>query len=266
MSYSGEAAEQVVRMSLNGIEVAAKISGEAATRLVILIASIYKGQKRTKGRARLTNMLRSGKELKVYAVKDTELQRFCREAKKYGVLYCVLKDNKADDGLTDIMVRAEDGSKIQRIFERFKLSVADMGTVKTELLPTKERQQAAQREETVTRYVAEKDPEDAFIERVVKAEMPEPEKVSENPNMAQTMKSGPSEPFSEITNRQRGKNADRDPARDRPSVRKVLDEIREELKQERSQPKAEPVRENALTVHQPVPRKFRWKGKGSNAR
>ena len=110
MSYSGEAAEQVVRMSLNGIEVAAKISGEAATRLVILITSIYKGQKRTKGRTRLTNMLRSGKELKVYAVKDTELQRFSREAKKYGVLYCVLKDNKADDGLTDIMVRAEDGS------------------------------------------------------------------------------------------------------------------------------------------------------------
>jgi hypothetical protein len=28
-------------------------------------------------------------------------------------LYCVLKDNKADDGLTDIMVRAEDASKIK---------------------------------------------------------------------------------------------------------------------------------------------------------
>ena len=30
MSYSGDAAEQVVRMSLNGVEIAAKISGKAA--------------------------------------------------------------------------------------------------------------------------------------------------------------------------------------------------------------------------------------------
>lgn len=52
-------------------------------------------------------MLRSGKELKVFAVKDSDLQLFCREAKKYGVLYCVLKDRDATDGLTDIMARAE---------------------------------------------------------------------------------------------------------------------------------------------------------------
>lgn len=38
MSYSsGEAAEQVVRMTLNGVEVAAKISGKAAERLAVLL-------------------------------------------------------------------------------------------------------------------------------------------------------------------------------------------------------------------------------------
>ena len=35
MNYSGEAAEQVVKMSLSGIEVAAKISGQAAERLAV---------------------------------------------------------------------------------------------------------------------------------------------------------------------------------------------------------------------------------------
>ena len=30
MSYSGETADQVVRMTLNGVEVAAKLSGKAA--------------------------------------------------------------------------------------------------------------------------------------------------------------------------------------------------------------------------------------------
>ena len=108
MNYSGEAAEQVVRMSLNGVEVAAKISGKAAERLAVLLYAVLRDQKKTRGKIRLTNMLKSGKELKVFAVKDGELQKFCEEAKKYGVLYCVLKDNKANDGLTDIMVRAED--------------------------------------------------------------------------------------------------------------------------------------------------------------
>ena len=85
MSYSsGEAAEQVVRMTLNGVEVAAKISGKAAERLAVL-----KDQKKTRGKTRLNSMLRSGKELKVFAIGDRDLEKFCREAKKYGILYCV---------------------------------------------------------------------------------------------------------------------------------------------------------------------------------
>ena len=90
MNYSGDAAEQVVRMSLNGVEVAAKISGKAAERLAVLLYAVLRDQKKTRGKTRLTNMLRSGKELKVFAVKDSELQKFCEEAKKYGVLYLSL--------------------------------------------------------------------------------------------------------------------------------------------------------------------------------
>lgn len=46
MSYSsGEAAEQVVRMTLNGVEVAAKISGKAAERLAVLLYAVLKDQK-----------------------------------------------------------------------------------------------------------------------------------------------------------------------------------------------------------------------------
>ena len=48
MSYSsGEAAEQVVRMTLNGVEVAAKISGKAAERLAVLLYAVLKDQKKT---------------------------------------------------------------------------------------------------------------------------------------------------------------------------------------------------------------------------
>ena len=133
MNTSGEAADQVVRMTLNGVEVAAKITGAGAKELAALLYAVMKDQRKTKGKIRLANMLRSGKALKVFAIKDDELARFCREAKKYGVLYCVLKDRDATDGITDIMVRTEDASKINRIFERFELSTLDVGEIKSEL-------------------------------------------------------------------------------------------------------------------------------------
>ena len=141
MSYSGDAAEQVVRLSLETGEVAVKLAGEGAKQLAILLYAILREQKKTKGKTRLTNMLRSGKELKVFAVKDSDLQLFCREAKKYGVLYCVLKDRDATDGLTDIMVRAEDASKINRIFERFNLATVDMAEVRSEIERSREAHQ-----------------------------------------------------------------------------------------------------------------------------
>ena len=140
MSYSGDAAEQVVRLSLETGEVAVKLAGEGAKQLAILLYAILREQKKTKGKTRLTNMLRSGKELKVFAVKDTDLQLFCREAKKYGVLYCVLKDRDATDGLTDIMVRAEDASKINRIIERFGLATVDMAEVRREIEQSRQEQ------------------------------------------------------------------------------------------------------------------------------
>ena len=81
MNTSGEAAEQIVRMSLEGFEVAAKITGAGAKNIAVLLYSILKEEKKTKGKARLTNMLRSGKELKVFTVKNSDLKKFTQEAK-----------------------------------------------------------------------------------------------------------------------------------------------------------------------------------------
>lgn len=133
MNTGGEAAEQIVRMSLEGFEVAAKITGAGAKNIAILLYSILKEEKKTKGKARLTNMLRSGKELKVFTVKRGDLQKFTQEAKKYGVLYCVLADRKNKDpgAEVDVIARAEDASKISRIVERFSLASVDTASIVT---------------------------------------------------------------------------------------------------------------------------------------
>lgn len=230
MNYSGDAAEQVVRMSLNGVEVAAKISGKAAERLAVLLYAVLREQKKTRGKARLTNMLRSGKELKVFAVKDSELQKFCEEAKKYGVLYCVLKDRNAKDGLTDIMVRAEDASKINRIFERFNLATIDMGSVKTEIERDRATDQTGGDIPVPERTGPVEDKVDAFLSGVVQEQPNHTAErgQNENPTTGRTTKSRQSEPSSVRRNAPGEGAPELTPQRVRPSVRRELEEIRAE--------------------------------------
>ena len=134
MTNGGDAAEQVVRLSLEGFEVAAKLSGAAAKNIAVLLVSVLKQEQKTKGKARLTNMIKSGKELKVFSIPNKDLKKFTEQAKRYGVLYCVLRDKntKGDNVPIDIIARAEDASKIQRIVERFELGKVDKAAIVTE--------------------------------------------------------------------------------------------------------------------------------------
>lgn len=245
MSYSGEAAEQVVRMSLNGIEIAAKISGKAAERLAVLLYAVLKDQKRTKGKMRLANMLRSGKELKVFAVKDEDLSKFAKASKQYGVLYCMLKDRKAEDGLTDVMVRAEDASKVNRIFERFHLATIDMGSVRTEI--EKSREAAAKKPEELP------PPErnikvDNKIEEFMKKVVPEPEvKQTANPTQARSQKPSP---YDSSLRKTSGREPASDPGRTvkKKSVREEMAEIRKEQDMLRKSPERDARSENTHII------------------
>ena len=90
---------------------------------------------KTRGKARLTNMIKAGKELKVFSFEQKDLQKFTEQAKKYGVLYCVLRDKntKSDTATIDIIARAEDAAKIQRISDRFELGKVDKASMPTHI-------------------------------------------------------------------------------------------------------------------------------------
>ncbi len=136
MNNSGDAAEQVVRLSLEGTEVALKLTGSAAKNIAAAIYAVLKNRDKNKikGRQRLTAMLKSGKELKVFTVSEEHLKQFATEAKRYGVVYCALRGKEQSaDGMVDIMVRAEDASKINRIVERFQLATVDTVSIKHDI-------------------------------------------------------------------------------------------------------------------------------------
>lgn len=131
MNYSGDAAEQVVRFSLEGMEVVMKITGSAAKEMAILLAAALKAEQKTAGKARLSSMLKSGKELTVFSLPQKDLKKFVQEAKKYGVLYCTIRErgSKDENAAVDIITRAEDAPKINRVVERFKLAAVDTAEI-----------------------------------------------------------------------------------------------------------------------------------------
>ena len=79
-------------------------------------------------------LLRSGKELRVFDLKEQDLTVFKQEAKKYGVLFSVIKDTASDSGHVDILAKAEDVSKLNRIFERLHYAAPEQPKLEDEPL------------------------------------------------------------------------------------------------------------------------------------
>lgn len=211
MNTSGEAADQVMRMVLNGTEVLVKLSGAGAKQTALLIYSIIKEQKKTKGAARLSSMLSSGKPLKVYTFEDKDLPKFRQCAKEYGILYTVLKDKDKSDGIFDVMVRAEDASKILRITERFNLTKVDTATIKAEILREQE-QKAKAAEAEKKEEAAKEEPADskADTEKAESEDKDPPEKEKPEKSEADRITD---ELFSEPTQKEKSATANPTTAR-----------------------------------------------------
>ncbi|WP_308585508.1 PcfB family protein [uncultured Holdemanella sp.] len=214
---SADTADQMMKMTLEGIEVAAEIGlkagGTAAKSLAVTLYAILTDNKKIKGRTNLDNMLKSGKELKVFAIHHSDLEKFCTEAKHYGVLYSVLKEKNNTDGIVDIMVRAEDASKISRMVDKFDLATIDTKAIRESVLSQKDIKPMSDEEH------------DALLSKLMDEKT--------NPELARMSKDGtPFEPSSKTLKKENKKKAvarKRSIATtDRPSVRKELQEIKKE--------------------------------------
>ena len=248
MNPGGDAAEQVVRLSLEGVEVAAKISGNGAKNIALLLYATLKQEQKTKGKARLTSMLKSGKELKVYTITQKDLPKFSQEAKRYGVLYCVLKDrnNKDQNAAVDVIARAEDASKIQRITERFRLATVDRADVSLNILKDKDKmfpkdksvKEALQGGRPEGELEEMPDPErglpPAYDEEPIEGRSiddgPKKEELQVNPSLAKTGRDPLSDPRSTRADRSNGL-----PGKERPSVREKLNLYKAEIAKEKAE-------------------------------
>lgn len=224
MSVNGDVSEQVVRLSLEGFEVLARLTGSGAKNVAAMIYTIMKDRKQTKGKTKLNNMLRAGKPLKIFTIKKEDLKTFSKESKNYGISYCALvdKNNKDLDGMVDVMVKEEDASRINRIVERFKLTTVDTARIETKVTKAIEDREAQKKE----KGVQEKSKEEQLEEVLAQKPLQKEQISQENFNVAKTEKSPLSEPSLMTSKMQEGVSK----GIKKPSVKKELAELKVEAK------------------------------------
>ena len=217
---SADTADQMMKMTLEGIQVAAEIGlkagGTAAKSLAVTLYAIISDNKKIKGKTNLDNLLKSNKELKVFAIHHSDLKKFCEEAKHYGVLYSVLKEKNNTDGIVDIMVKAEDASKISRMVDKFDLATIDTKAIRESVLSQQKIKDAKPLSD---------EEHDALLSKLMDEKT--------NPNKARTSKDGtPFEPSSKtLKNENKKKTVERKRSiatMDRHSVRQELKDIKQQ--------------------------------------
>ena len=256
MYNSGDAAEQVVRMSLEGAEVALKITGAAAKNLAAALYTVLKDQKKTKGKARIETMLREKRPLKVYTIKKEDCPEFARQAKGYGILYAPIPVRKEDDTI-DILVFQDDAARANRIVEKFKLTVVDTASIKEDI--EKSREERGGEPAAPEKAAPEKSEDDKLIDELMEKPTQKEKAQPENPAAEKNAPSHPSAPTLENSSSSARGTSD---GPEKPSVRQELREIQAQRKKEAEAPHHEepaaPRKKAAqkTTRHQPPkPRK-----------
>lgn len=219
---TADPAQEVVSIYIEVLKEGFKITGVASKHIAVMLYTMMKDKKQTKGKTRLTNMLKTGKSLKIFTIKAEDLKKFSQEAKKYGVLYCALADKKNSkiDGLVDILVREEDASKVNRIAERFNF--ADVATIEKEL----ELQKEKERNELKQPKTKEKMIADALFEKPkpVENEIPTPSNTNDTEEKS----------LSEISSNIKQSDNKKLENGQKKSVKKELQEIEKELKEKQN--------------------------------
>ena len=268
MYNSGDAAEQVVRMSLEGAEVALKITGVAAKNLAAALYTVLKDQKKTKGKARIEAMLRERRPLKVYTLKKEDCPEFAKQAKGYGILYAPIPVRKEDDTI-DILVFEDDAARANRIVDKFNLTVVDTASIKADIEKSREERGGAP--QAPEKAAPERREDDKLLDELMEKPAQKEKGQPENPSAEKSVpfpqaeeKSHPSAPISENSSKSARGTSDEP---QKPSVRQELRDIQAQRKKEAEAAKLEepaaPQKKTAqkTTRHQPPKPKKKPKSK-----
>ena len=113
---NGEAADEVVRIMLNGTEVALRLTGSAAKNLGVILYEWAKNNPKVTGKTSMMKLLRSGEELQVVTLTREQYDQFKALAKKQ-VLFAPFVNKEKNDGMVEVVISSRSLAIVNHILE-----------------------------------------------------------------------------------------------------------------------------------------------------
>ncbi len=117
MDVSGDVADLMVKESIQLTEASIKLLAAGSRNLAAFLWALSKDNKKLVGKTHMARLLREGKELKVFHIKESDLAEFRAFAKR-NVLFSAVKDKRAEDGMVDLVTNVDFVSQVNLFLER----------------------------------------------------------------------------------------------------------------------------------------------------
>lgn len=122
---------QIIRITCDGTMFAIK-TGSASVTLVKRAASLITGMLRHEklmGKTNLKKLLEKGGDLQVLSFADSDMKKFKKSAKKYGILYSVMPGAEKGSGFTEVMFHSEAAPRMGMVCQNLSGSrVSSLGS------------------------------------------------------------------------------------------------------------------------------------------
>ena len=234
MNTSGEVADLMVKEGLQITEEVVKLTGLGAKNLAAIVIALLKEDNKLQGKTNLKKLLKSDKPLCILQIKESDISRFNKEAKKYGVLFTAVKDNTNNSGLCDIIAKQDDVTKLNYIMERMGYAVPEK-----EIEPEPEPEKADDKDKDKNQSEPDKDDKS-------KNTFP---RATENQQESESTKHGDSDKTDNRTN-------------SKPSVKKKIEDIKEQQAKNMDKKAPEKKKVNQKPAPSKKKKKKHKKGKG----
>lgn len=234
MNTSGEVADLMVKEGLQITEEVVKLTGLGAKNLAAIVIALLKEDNKLQGKTNLKKLLKSDKPLCILQIKESDISRFNKEAKKYGVLFTAVKDNTNNSGLCDIIAKQDDVTKLNYIMERMGYAVPEK-----EIEPEPEPEKADDKDKDKNQSEPDKDDKS-------KNTFP---RATENQQESESTKHGDSDKTDNRTN-------------SKPSVKKKIEDIKEQQAKNKDNKNPEKEKVNQKPAPSKKKKKKHKKGKG----
>lgn len=120
MSDEISQAIQIIRLEFDGLRFGMDVTGgtvKQAKNLAVFIYALLIREK-IQGKTSLKKMLSKDGSLQVLKIREEDMKKFKKLAKKYGILYSKLPDINKSDGMTEVLFHTEATPRINTLIEK----------------------------------------------------------------------------------------------------------------------------------------------------